>query len=140
MRSTIYTGLKLPPIGLHYGRKTGTELTNLVKDGKLYFSDWSELSVAAEKKPKFYVSRDEDVDITSYLVMAKTKAEEKAVDEQPKKKNSVGEYPFKFVEKNLKRKSLNGKFQKVQTTASETEHTVTTGSGKFFSPEKISGD
>ena len=72
--------------------------------------------------------------------MAKTKAEEKAVDEQPKKKNSVSEYPFKFVEKNLKRKSLNGKFQKIQITASETGHTVTTGSGKFFSPEKISGD
>ena len=44
--------------------------------------------------------------------MAKTKAEEKAVDKQPKKKHSVSEYPFKFVEKNYNRKSLEGKFQK----------------------------
>ena len=101
MRFTIHTGLKLTPFELHHGRKPRTELTNLVKNGKSFLSDWTELSVSAERKPKIpiYASRDEEGDVTNYLVMAKTKAEEKAVDKQPKKKHSVSEYPFKFVEK-----------------------------------------
>ena len=47
---------------------------------------------SAEKKPKIpmYVSRDEEGDVTNYLVMAKTKAEEKVVDKHPKKQNSAG--------------------------------------------------
>ena len=129
MRFTIHTGLKLTPFELHHGRKPRTELTNLVKDGKSFLSDWTELSVLAEKKPKIpiYVSRNEEGDVTNYLVMAKTKAEEKAVDKQPKKKNSVSEFPFKFVEKNYNRISLEGKFQtKIQTAISGTEHTITT--------------
>ena len=88
MRFTIHTGLKLTPFELHHGSKPRTELTNLVKDGKSFLSDWTELSVAAEKKPKIpiYVSRNEEGGVTNYLVMAKTKAEEKAADKQPKKK------------------------------------------------------
>ena len=73
MRFTIHTGLKLTPFELHHGRKPRTELTNLVKDGKSFLSDWTELSVSAERKPKIpiYVSRDEEGDVTNYLVMAK---------------------------------------------------------------------
>ena len=76
---TIHTGLKLTPFELHHGRKPRTELTNLVKDGKSFLSDWTELSVLAEKKPKtpIYVSRNEEGDVTNYLVIAKTKAEKK---------------------------------------------------------------
>ena len=142
MRITIHIGLKLTQFELHYGRKPRIELTNLVKDGKSFLSDWTELSVSAERKPKFpiYVSRDEEGDVTNYLVMAKTKAEEKAVDEQPKKKKSVSEYPFKLVEKNNNRKSLEGKFQKkIQTVVNGTEHTVTTESGKVIHRKHISG-
>ena len=141
MRFTIHTGLKLTPFELHHGRKLRTELTNLVKDGKSFLSDWTELSVSAEKKPKIpiYVSRNEEGDVTNYLVMAKTKTEEKAVD-KPKKKNSVSEYPFNFVEKNHNRKSLEGRFQKkIQTAVSGTEHTVTTESGKLIHRKHISG-
>ena len=89
MQFTIHTGLKLTPFELHHGRKPRTELINPGKDGKSFLSDWTELSVSAERKPKIpiYVSRDEEVDVTNDLVMAKTKAEEKAVDKQPKKKN-----------------------------------------------------
>ena len=103
MRFTIHTGLKLTPFELHHGRKPRTELTNLVKDGISFLSDWTEPSVSAERKPKIpiYVSRYEEGDVKNYLVMAKTKAEEKAMDKQPKKKHSVSEYPFKFVEKKL---------------------------------------
>ena len=65
--------------------------------------------------------------------MAKTKAEEKAVDKQPKKKNSVSDFLFKFVEKNYHRKSLDGKFPtKIQTAISGTEHTITTDCGKVI--------
>ena len=62
MRFTIHTGLKLTPFELHHGRKPRTELTNLVKDGKSFLSDWIELSVSAEKKQKIpiYVSRNEE--------------------------------------------------------------------------------
>ena len=125
MRFTIHTGLKLTPFELHHGRKPRTELTNLVKDGKSFVSDWTELSVLAEKKPKIpiYVSRNEEGDVTNYLVMAKT-----------------GEFPFKFVEKNYNRKSLEGKFQtKIQTAISGTEHTITTDCGRVKHRKHISG-
>ena len=142
MRFTIHTGLKLTPFELHHGSKPRTELTNLVKDGKSFLSDWTELSVSAEKKPKIpiYVSRNEEKGVTNYLVMAKTKAEEKAADKQPKKRNSVSEFPFKFVEKNYIKKSLEGKFQtKIQTAVSGTEHTNTTDCGKVIHRKHISG-
>ena len=67
---TIHTGLKLTPFELHHGRKPRTELTNIVKDGKLYLSDWSELSVSATDKPKIpiYVGRNADGDITNHIM------------------------------------------------------------------------
>ena len=40
MRFTIHTGLKRTPFELHHGRKPRTELTNIIKDGKTYLSDW----------------------------------------------------------------------------------------------------
>ena len=52
MRFTIHTGLKLTPFELHHGRKPRTELTNIVKDGKSYLSNWSELSVSATNRPQ----------------------------------------------------------------------------------------
>ena len=52
MRFKIHTGLKLTSVELHHGRKPRTELTNLVKDGKSFLSDWTKLSVSAEKKTK----------------------------------------------------------------------------------------
>ena len=79
MRFTVHTGLKLTPFELHHGRKPRTELTNLVKDGKSFLSGWTELSVSAERKPKLpiYVSRDEEGDVTNYLVMAKNQSRRK---------------------------------------------------------------
>ena len=79
MRFTIHTGLKLTPSELHHGRKPRTELPNIVKDGKSYLSNWSELSVSATNRPKIpiYVGRDADEDITNHIVMVRTKTEEK---------------------------------------------------------------
>ena len=143
MRVTIHTGLKLTPFELHHGRKPRTELTNIVKDGKSYLSDWSELSVSASNKPKIpiYVGRDADGDITNHIVMATTKTEEKHLADgpkSPKKKNSV-RYPFHFVEKNYNKKSLEGKFQnKIQTAISGTESTIKTDTGKIINRKFIS--
>ena len=91
MRFTVHTGLKKTSFELHHGRKPRTELTNIVKDGKTYLSDWSELSVLAPTRPKIpiYVGRDADGEITKHIVMARSKAEEKQTAEgvkSPKKK------------------------------------------------------
>ena len=103
MRFTIHTGLKRTPFELHHGRKPRTELTNIVKDGKTYLSDWSEKFISAPNKPKIpiYVGRDADGEITNQIIMAKTKAEEKQANEGPKspKKKSSVRYTFQFVEK-----------------------------------------
>ena len=87
----------------------------------------------SREKPKIpiYVSSNEEKDVTTHLVMAKIKTEEKSVDKP--RKNSVGEYPFKFLEKNYNRKSLEGRFQKkIQIAVSRTEHTVITESVKVI--------
>ena len=62
---TIHTGLKRTPFELHRGRKPRTELTNIIKDGKTYLSDWSEIYISAPNKPKIpiYVGRDADGEI-----------------------------------------------------------------------------
>ena len=116
MRFTIHTGLKITPFELHHGRKPRTEFINIVKDGKTYLSNWSEMPISAPTRPKIpiYVGRDADGEITNHMVMAKTKAEEKQLTENqkpPKKKNSV-RYPFKFVEKNLQQKIIRREIPK----------------------------
>ena len=113
MRFTVHTGLKKTPFELHHGRKPRTELTTIIEDGKTYLSDWSELSISAPTRPKvlIYAGRDADGEITDNIVMARTKAEEKQAIEgvkSPKKKSSVS-YPFKTVEKNHNKKSLEKK-------------------------------
>ena len=41
MSFTINTGIKKTPFELHHGRKPKTEITNIVKDGKIYSCIWS---------------------------------------------------------------------------------------------------
>ena len=108
MRFTLHTGLKITPFELHHGRKPRPELMNIVKDGKTYLSNWSETPISAPTRPKIpiYVGRDAEGEITSHMVMAKTKSEEKQLTESqksPKKKNFV-KYPLKLVEKKLQQK------------------------------------
>ena len=59
------------------------------------------------------MGRDADGEVTNHIVMARNKTEERQANEGSKspKKNSVS-YPFKFVEKNHNKKSLEGRFQK----------------------------
>ena len=67
MRFTIHTELKITPFELHHGRKPRTELTNIVKDGKTYLSNWSEMTISAPDRPKIpiYVARDAEGEITN---------------------------------------------------------------------------
>ena len=135
MLFTIHTGLKTTPFQLHHGRKPRTELTNIIKDGKSFLSSWSELSDLANKRPKIpiYVTRNGEGEVSNHIVMARTKTEEKALTEiSPKKKSSVGRYPFRFFEKNQNKISLEGRFQEnIQTAINGKEHAVTTDNGKI---------
>ena len=93
MRFTKHTGLKKTPFELHHGRKPRTELTNIIKDGKSFLSNWSELSISAPNRPKIpiYVGRDADGEITNHMVIARTKTEEPqlaAETKSPKKRHS----------------------------------------------------
>ena len=45
MRFTIHTGLKTTPFELHHGPKPRTELTNIIKDGRSFLSNWREIPV-----------------------------------------------------------------------------------------------
>ena len=144
MQFTVHTGLKKTPFELHHGRKPITELTNIVKEGKTFLSDWSELSISAPIRPKIpiYVGRDGEGEITNHIIMARNKTEEKNLAEGPKslKKTNSVIYPFKLWEKNHNKKSLEGKFQKKKQTAiSGTENTVKTNTGKIISRKFISG-
>ena len=81
------------------------------------------------------MGRDANGEITNHIVMARTRNSNRNVQ----KKNSV-RYPFKFVEKNHNKKSLEGKLQnKRQTGISGTESTVKTDTGKRISRRFISG-
>ena len=98
MRFTVHTGLNKTPFELHHGRKPRTELTNIVKDGKTYSSDWSELYISAPIRPKtpIYVGCDANDEITNQIVMSLTKIEEKQQMEGPKsrKKKKFGKLSF----------------------------------------------
>ena len=88
------------------------------------------------------MSRDNERDIFNYLVMAKTKIEEKVASESksPRKKQPVSEYPLEFYKKNHNRKSLKSRFQnKIQTAIEGTENTITTDTGKLIHRKLISG-
>ena len=52
MRFTTHTGLKVTPFELHHGRKPRTESTNIIKDGKTFLSNWSEMNTTAPSRPK----------------------------------------------------------------------------------------
>ena len=79
MRFTKHTGSKSTPFELHHGRKPTTELTNIIKDGKTFLSNWSEMNISAPSRPKIPidVGRDADGEITNYIIMARIKTEEK---------------------------------------------------------------
>ena len=73
MRVTIHTGLTKPPFEFHHGIKP--KLTNIVKDGKAYLSNWSEMTTSAPNRPKIPTDagRDAEGDTTNYIIMARKK-------------------------------------------------------------------
>ena len=113
MRFTVHTGLKKTPFELHHGRKPRTELTNIVKDGKTFLSDGSELSISAPIRPKIpiYVGRDGEGEITNHIIMARNKTEEKKLAEGPKSpKKNQSRMCGKGVGSGFFLKSKNGPF------------------------------
>ena len=77
-------GPKLLPSEINQDRKARTELTNSVKDGRYYLSNWSELSVSEPNRPKLPKSMWAVMrwgDITNHIIMAETKGEEKHIAE-----------------------------------------------------------
>ena len=102
MRLTIHTRLKTTQFELHHGRKPRTELTNIIKDGKSFLSNWSELPVLTNNRPKIpiYVTRNGEREVSNHLLTARTKTEKNTCRKITKKKNnSVGRYPYQFFEK-----------------------------------------
>ena len=102
MQFTIHTGVKTTPFELHHRRKPRTDLTIIVENGKTYLSNWSEMIISAPNKPKIpnYVGHNAKAEIPNHIIMARTNADEKRLNEGPQsptKKNSV-RYPFYFVE------------------------------------------
>ena len=81
MRFTIHTGLKITPFALHHGRKPRTELTNIVKNGKTYLSNWSEMTISPPDRPKIpiYVGRDAEGEITNHIVRQRRRPKKKTV-------------------------------------------------------------
>ena len=115
MRFTILTRPKTTPFELHPVRKPRTELPNIIKDSKSFPSNWSELPVLANNRPKIpiYLTRNGEGEVSNRIIMARTKTEEKAITEKsPKKKNSVGSYPFQFFEKTILKNHQNEDFRK----------------------------
>ena len=88
MRFTIHAGLKTTPFELHHGRKPRTELTNINKDGRSFLSNWRELPVLANNRPKIpiYVARNGDGEVSNHIVLARTKSEEKAQTKKSRRK------------------------------------------------------
>ena len=112
IRLKIHMGLKKTPFELHHGQKPRTELTNLIKDGKSFLSKWSELSVSAESRPKDFnlcctQPRWRGIGPFSH---GRTKTEQKTMTEKSPKQLSVSICSFKFFEKILDKKSLEGRF------------------------------
>ena len=143
MRFTIHTGLKRTPFEQHHGRKPRTQLTNTNKNRLTFSSDWFEMSISAPNKPilPIYVGHDANGEITNHMNMARTKLEEKQLNEGPKslKKKTSVKYPFTFVWKNHKNNSLEGQFQqKIQTAVDGTRNNVKTDPGEIKHQKFIS--
>ena len=69
MRFTIHTGQEITPFELHHGRKSRTELTNVMKTGKSFLSNFSKMSILANSRPKIpiYVTRKEDGEVSNHM-------------------------------------------------------------------------
>ena len=100
-------------------KKPKTELTDIVKDGKSYLSDWSWVSVLSPARPKIpiFIGRGADGKISKKTIIARTKTKEKqlAPELQSPKKKVPPRYLSNFVETNHNRTSSEGRFQTIKT-------------------------
>ena len=69
--------------------QTENRINKLSETEKSFLSNWSEISISLNSRPKIpiYVTRNGDGEISNHIVMARKKAEEKAlVEKSPQKK------------------------------------------------------
>ena len=146
MRFTIHTGLKVSPFELYHGRKSTTELTNIIKDNKSYLSDWTTLNVSVPPKQILsYVARNEKGEVMDHIIMARKRkipfcASHKSPKRRPVKPVSENfPYPYIFFEKRNQKKSLLEKNKKQSRNAKNgTEHTVRTADNEISHQKLIS--
>ena len=84
------------------------------------------------------MSRDEGGDVTNYLVMAKTKADEKVVDKEPKN-NSVSEYHLKLLQKPQYKIFRRAISEEKTNRSMRNRNYCNHRKWKTYSPETISG-
>ena len=129
---------KKTPFEIHFGRETGTKLSNLKNAVSV---DSKDLSV--------YITQNSAGEITDHLVMSKKKTVDPkfrrgmTIQQTKKPTGSVSmnkfKNPSKFYEKNYKKGSLDSKLKnKMQTAISGTDHTVTTNKNKITRRKLIS--
>ena len=100
-----------------------------------------------------YITRDSNGHITDHIVMSKKKMDNKfkrgmtftqkkstaTAPSNPVRNNNNHNYPYSFLEKNYKQKSLGSRFsEKIPTAVSGTNHTVTTDKNKVIHRKPIS--
>ena len=74
MRLIVYTGKGKTPFELHHGRKPWTKLINLTNKQTSLLSNWKNLcDLEKPERLPVYINRDENRNISDYLVMAWTK-------------------------------------------------------------------
>ena len=112
--NTIYKtqGSEINTIRASPRQEPRTELTSPIKDGKSYLSDWSELFLAAEKKPKIpiYVSREKKVDVSNYVVIMwqKPRPKKKRQNRYRERNLLLVSIPLNLLKKTITRNHLKG--------------------------------
>ena len=77
MRLAIHTGLKMTPFELHRCRKLRANLTNIIKSGKSFLSNWLDFSANDQSKIPIYVLKVGDGEVSNHIIMARRKTKKK---------------------------------------------------------------
>ena len=128
MRFSIHTVLKITPFELliHIRSQTKNRSNEGNENRKINVSTWSETFIAADTRPEIpiYDTRKGDGYFQPHQFGPKKKR---------RRRFSVSNYHFHFLEKNTNKKSVEGRFQKSLQTAKKIRNTL-----KPPIPEKIS--
>ena len=139
---SIRTRLKNALFELHHGRKSRTELTYIVLEGNTYLSNWSEIAISVQHKPKvpIFRGRDADGEMTNHMVMARTNVEDRQNEGSESKLNNFSLIFFSVCRKEHNKKSPEERFQnQIQTAIGGTQNSVKPDLGNLIRRVFISG-